>query len=267
MRNKENKSDTDKKFEKYFIDQSQSEEASSFCDYHSFSSNDVNQNLDLPQTSFDIQAIKDLNGQTKKKEENAKKIFNVIYPKIMHLFTNIENESTDASLESQFPFIKRKRFNTKRRRRDNRDNIRKKIKGRFLNGTFIKKINTIIKDNGSRFYFVKFPQKFISNISKKENKKLLNMTLLDIFETKEIYPSNELYNYFHNLHVIEKREIRENLDLKKILDKKYSELFEEYLNSKEFNIDEINRLTKKFNKSYIENYIYFSKHFIEFFVN
>ena len=85
-----------------------------------------------------------------------------------------------------------KRFNKKRRRRENRDNIRKKIKVGFFNRTLISKLNTIIKSNGSPFYFVKFPQKFISNISKKDNKKLLNMTLFEILETETIYSNDDL---------------------------------------------------------------------------
>ncbi len=261
---KENKSDTEMKFENYFINQAQSEESSSLYDYPPFPAYE-NPSSDLSEVFFDTQAVKDLIGQSK--EENSKTIFNVIYPGKIPSFTYIENDSTDLSLESEKSMLKRKRSNTRRRRRDNSDNIRKKIKGGFLNRTLIKIINKIVKDNGSRFYFVKFHQKFISDISRITNKKLLNMTLLEIFETKEIYPSDELINYFHNLQVIKKKEIRENLELKRILDKKYCELFEEYINSKEFNIDEINRLKKKFDKSYIESYIYLSKHFIEFFVN
>ena len=267
MISKENKSDTDIKFEKYFINQAQSEESSSLYDFPPFSTYDINQSYDLSETSLDIQIKKVLFGKSKKEKENTKKIFNVIHhEKIPSLF-NKEKKSTDTSLEMKISTFKRKRFDTKRRRRDNSDNIRKKIKGGFLNGTLIKKINNIIKDNGCKFYFAKFPQKFISNISRQANKKLLSMTLLEIFETKEIYPEKELNNYFHNLQVIEKKEITEKLDLKGILDKKYFELFEEYINSKEFIVDEINRLKKKFDKSYIENYIYLSKHFIEFFLN
>ena len=255
MISKENKSDTDIKFEKYFINQAQSEESSSLYDFPPFSTYDINQSYDLYETSLDIQIKKDLFGESKKEKENIKKIFNVIHhEKIPSLF-NKEKESTDTSLEMKISTFKRKRFDTKRRRRDNSDNI------------LIKKINNIIKDNGCKFYFAKFPQKFISNISRQANKKLLSMTLLEIFETKEIYPEKELNNYFHNLQVIEKKEITEKLDLKGILDKKYFELFEEYINSKEFIVDEINRLKKKFDKSYIENYIYLSKHFIEFFLN
>jgi hypothetical protein len=266
MGNKENKSETDKKFERNFMNQAQSEESSSLDDYPPFCNCDINPSLDLSEISFDTQAIRDLIGQSKE-EEKSKKIFNVTYPEKSPLFTYIENDSTDTSFGSELSTLKRKRFNERRRRRDNSDNIRKKIKGGFLNGTLIKKINNIIKENGSIFYFVKFPQKFISIISKKSNKKLLNMTLLEIFITKEIYPSDGLNNYFHNLQVIEKKEIAENLELKGIFNKKYCELFEEYINSKEFIVDEINRLKKKFDESYIENYIYLSKHLIEFFEN
>jgi len=185
MSNQKNKSDTNIKFERYFIDQAQSEEASSLYDYPPSSPYYINQNFDLPETSFDAQAIADLIGQTKK-EENTKKIFNVIYQEKIPIFTYIENESTDTSFDSEISELKRTRLKNKRRRRDNRDNIRKKIKGGFFNRTLINKINTIVKSSGSRFYFAKFPQKFISKISKKANKKLLNMTLLEVFETKKI---------------------------------------------------------------------------------
>ena len=267
MIRKESESEIDIKFEKYFINQAQSEESSSLNDYPPFSSYDINQSLDLSETSFDTQALKGLFSESKKEEENTNKIFNVIYQEEIPILSNKENESTDTSLEMEISSFKRTRFGAKRRRRDNSDNIRKKIKGRFLNTTLIKRINTIVKNHGIRFYFAKFPQKFVSNISKIANKKLLDMTLLEIFETKEIYPFDELNNYNHNLKVIEKKEIRENSELKRILDKKYCELFDEYINSKEFYINEINRLKKNFGKSYIENYIYLSKHLIEFFEN
>ena len=69
------------------------------------------------------------------------------------------------------------------------------------------------------------------------------------------------------MNVVQNKEIKENEQLKEILNKTYHELFEEYINSKEFNIDEINRLKKNFDNSYIESYIYHAKHFIEFFTN
>ena len=228
----------------------------------------------------------DLNGA--KNENIKKKIFEVIYPKKIPLFTNIENESTDISLNNEITTFKRKRNKIRLRRRDNSDNIRKKIKLGFINRTLIKKLNDILKQNGSKLNFDKFPQKLSYNVTKQNgsklnfdkfpqklsynvtkepNKKLLNMTLLEIFETKELYPIDDLNHFYHNLNVVQNKEIKENEQLKEILNKTYHELFEEYINSKEFNIDEINRLKKNFDNSYIESYIYHAKHFIEFFTN
>ena len=62
------------------------------------------------------------------------KIFEVIYPEKKPVFTYSKDKSTDEFFDIEISILKRKRFKTRRRRRDNRDNIRKKIKTRFLNG-------------------------------------------------------------------------------------------------------------------------------------
>ena len=68
--------------------------------------------------------------------------------------------------------------------------------------------------------------------------------------------------------MIENKEALENEELKEILNKKYCELFEEYINSKEFNIDEINRLkNNNFGDVYIKRYLYLAKNFIKYFEN
>ena len=65
---------------------------------------------------------------------------------------------------------------------------------------------------------------------------------------------------------MESKEFKENENLKKILNKKYCELFEEFINSKEFNVDEINRLKKNnLDDVYIKRYIFQSKYFIKYF--
>ena len=199
-----------------------------------------------------------------KNESNKIKIFDVIYREQISLFTNIEK---DLIINEQ-NYIKRKRNNKRRRRRDNQDNMRKKIKRGFLNNSLIPKINLLLKSSGNILYFEKFPQNFVSNISRKINNKLINMTLKEIFEKKELYEDKDINNYNHNLTVIKSEEIQECDELNIILNKKYCELFEEYINSKEFQIDEINRLKNKdMNDEYIEKYIYLAKHFIEFFNN
>ena len=60
-------------------------------------------------------------------------------------------------------------------------------------------------------------------------------------------------------------EIQENKELKNILNLKLIKIFQEYINSKEFNIDEINRLkSKNMKDSYIKRYIYLAQNFIQF---
>ena len=198
------------------------------------------------------------------KEKRCKKKFNVIYPEISPIITNIINKTS----KEKNILLKRKRLEKRRRRRDNQDNIRKKIKRGFLNNALYNKLNKKLKEIGSKLFLEKFPQKFACDVVKKTNKLLLNMNLEEIFELKELYNEKELKNYYHNLKVVKNKEIQGNEEFKKILNKKYYELFEEYINSDEFIIDEINRLKKnKMHNTYIEKYIYLAENFIEFFSN
>ena len=189
------------------------------------------------------------------------KLFDTILPKSTPIFSKLENDSsTDDGI-----FLERKRYSIKRRRRENKDNIRKKIKRGFLNNALINKINTIVKSNRGKLCFKRFQQHFVSDVAKKSNKVLLNMTLKEIFEKKEIYDTKELKFYYHNLKLIQSEEILENEELKNILNKKYCELYDEYLNSKEFMHNEINRLkNNKMEDSYIKRYIYLARNFINF---
>ena len=184
-----------------------------------------------------------------------------IEPKKACLFSILEK---DTSTEEKV-FNQKKRYSIRRRRKENNDNIRKKIKRGFLNSGLIQRINMIIKNKGGNTLFKKFKQHFVSDVSKKTNRELLNMTLEEIFRKRELYQENELIHYYHNLKLIESKEIQENEDLKNIFNLKYFELFEEYINSKEFRIDEINRLKKnKMEDLYIQRYINLARHFIEY---
>ena len=67
------------------------------------------------------------------------------------------------------------------------------------------------------------------------------MTLQEIFEKKELYLIKDkatLDNYLHNKDLIQ------NEELNMIMNKTICELYEEYINSDEFKISEINRLKK-----------------------
>ena len=189
-----------------------------------------------------------------------KPLFEDIKQKKFFLFSCMEK---DEHIE-EGKILQRKRYKIKRKRKENQDNIRRKIKRTFLNSALIQKINMIIKNKEGILFFKKFQQHFVDDVSKKTNRELLNMTLEEIFRKKEMYIDKELPNYYHNLTLIESKEIQENEDLKNILNLKYSELYEEYINSKDFSID-VDRLKKKNNNNfYIQKYINLAKHFIEF---
>ena len=174
------------------------------------------------------------------------------------------NEIYPSSVEKAF--LNNKVLPTIKRRRENQDNIRKKLKTVFFNTFLRKKINEILNNKHSRLYFEKFPISFVNDIRKNTNKDVIDKTLLEIILNKELYSENDLSNYNHNIKVVENKEVKQIGELKKILNKTFREIFEEFINSKEFNIDEINRLkNNNLDNIYIERYIYQSKHFIEYF--
>ena len=182
----------------------------------------------------------------------------------MSLFTNSKIEFDILELNKEIEFVGNKR------RRNKEDDIRRMIGRRFFNDIILKLINAILGKAGSLIIFEKIQQDVVYDLVKKSNKKMLNKTLKQIFIEKELYRENNLEKYNHNLKLIkliksdEYKNIRENTQIDKILEMKYYDLFQEYLSSNEF-IEEINRLknNKKFDKSYIVKYIYYSLHFIE----
>ena len=95
------------------------------------------------------------------------------------------------------------------------------------------------------------------------------MTLQEIFETKELYSFKDkvnLDNFLHNIELVKNEEIKENEELNMILNKTIFQLYEEYINSDEFKISEINRLKKnKMQDEYITKYIILAKNLNEFF--
>ena len=66
--------------------------------------------------------------------------------------------------------------------------------------------------------------------------------------------------------MVQNEEIKENEELNMILNKTIFQLYEEYINSDEFKINEINRLkNNKMQDEYITKYISLAKNLIEFF--
>ena len=184
-----------------------------------------------------------------------------------NLFTNTEKNYFLLQNYERNPL--KKRFRDKRPRRENQDNIRRKIKRGFFNNALVKKLNDKLRSNGIIKYFEKLPRNFVNDVNKKKNKQILIMTLQEIFEKKELYSFKDkvtLDNYLHNKNLFKNEEIKENEELNMIMNKTIGELYEEYINSDEFKINEINRLkNNKMQDEYITKYISLAKNLIEFF--
>jgi hypothetical protein len=212
------------------------------------------------------------------------KIFNITKEtkETKESYSSFLDENNETSL------LNRKRTRGNRRdRKDNSDNIYRKIKRSFFNYTLINELNTELKIARSVYSFEKFPQNFVSNVTKADNKIILDMTLLEIFKNEDLYKPKKtdktdkkdkkdkknkkdeteyLNNYKHNLTLVEKKEINQNERIKKILNKTFREIYTEHINSNEFIVNEIKRLKKKkMRDEYIKNYIKLSKNLINFF--
>ena len=224
----------------------------------------INNDINYYTFSNEYLFYNDILDNTIQSFEKKKNIFNVIYPNKISLFTKTEIELPEI-------LIGRKRESERKRRKYNQDNIRKKIKRGFLS-ILIDKLNKILASIGISLYFVKLPQSFVSDVVRKTNKEILNLTLEEIFKKEELYKldkDEDLSKYHHNLDVINNEQIQGNENFKKILNKKYYEIYEEYINSNEFKVDEINRLKKNNSEEaddeYINKYISLAQHFLEFF--
>ena len=129
----------------------------------------------------------------------------------------------------------------------------------------LQNLNDKLRSIGNNKYFSKFPQSFISDVNKKRNKEIFEKSLRDIFIEKELYKCGDkkgANNYFQNLNIVKNEK---NVEFNKIMDKKIRDLFEEYINSDEFKIQEINRLKNKdMSDDYIARYIYLANHLCEF---
>ena len=204
-------------------------------------------------------------------KKDKKKIFDVIYPeKNYKILTENEINSNSLDLFESFDFNKKTRSKVKQRRFTNQDNMRRVIKRRFTNTYLKNKFNRRLKKAGYKKFIECFPQEFAGNITREINRSIINMTFGQILTDKSIYSGKKLYQYENNLEIVNLIKKDQNSALNEMLNKKFSELFEEYLNSDEFKIGEIQRLlnaTKPKSGIYIQKYEYLAKNLIKFFAN
>ena len=182
-----------------------------------------------------------------------------------------KDESSPILFKEKENLIGKKRQKRKRHRKEDKDDIRVKIKRSFLNIFIKNKLNKLLRRIGSKKYFDKFPKYFASDSCQKRNKEIINLSLRQIFIKIELYKyedENGYSKFLHNFKVVQNEEIQKNEEFQKILNKTFSELYEEYINSDEFKIVEINRIKKKITKDdYIKKYKELAATLIEFFKN
>ena len=191
----------------------------------------------------------------KRKSEDIKDIRNFINKVIIE-----KNKKVDNNI---FNIIKKKDekdLKIKKKRKHKPDDIRKKIKARFLKA-LKNAMNQRLKLAGSGKLFKFLPQAFICNVSKQKNKAVLNLSLKELFEKNlcEGEKPKDLKKYHHNLSVLEylekNHDIGEKSNYNNFKNMKYYQIFNEYLNSKEFEIEIESLKQEKENDKYIRDYI------------
>ena len=186
--------------------------------------------------------------------------------------------------------IKKEKFETikavKRSRKDKEDDIRKKIKSSF-HRNLTKIINTKLKKASSKYKIESLPQKFITDVTKRTNHEVMNLTYENLFD----YTYNQLKNDDKNKkrkQYIEKRnkagekkyeknkkflkylsinrKISEESEWERIKNMKYIDLLKAYLNSNEFQ-QYIKIQLKNAQINYKKDFIFFASTFIEHYLN
>ena len=149
-----------------------------------------------------------------------------------------------------------------------KDNIVIKIVRHFFNNYLVNEITKIIKDLGSKLYFDKFPQNFILNTVKKNNKdNIWRMKLIEIFSDKELYTKEDKIHFARNKDVLEhlksenNKNILEDSKFNIILNKTISDIFNEYLISNEYE-QKIRSIKRKYEKEYVDKFQEYSKNII-----
>ena len=227
----------------------------------------INNNINNDNFSY-------INDNTEKKKENIligrkRRLFNISYPKTFNIFNKGGNDNYIRQLikeslqnNKEYFFSKRaKKRKEKKERKDGKDNIRKKVKARFLKA-LKNRVNELLSLAGSKRIFNYLQQEFIININKEINIGVLDLTFKELyskdFSKDKINNNSSEQKYNDNQSVLkyleEEKEISEKSKYDIFKSMKYYQIFDEYLRSKEFESD-IYKLKKTNNYKYIKNYI------------
>ena len=130
---------------------------------------------------------------------------------------------------------KKRNKNRKKFESSRQDNDRTKFVRQVFNTYWYGKLPNIFKKNKTN-KIKKFPQGFINEIAKIRGRDYLDKSIKYFYTEKKLYKQKELESYFnYNINFINKiMESNEKDDLEKLFDIKYTDLINDYLQSKEF---------------------------------
>ena len=211
--------------------------------------------------------------------ENLNQIEENLLKEKKKLITNIFKLSNETSRKTK------KKLKIKKKRKEKPDDIRKKIKSRFLKAIKIR-INQLLKSAKSKLFFDYLPQCFICAISKEKNKPFINMTFKELLSQKfceedkkvnksskelQIKRNRDKKKYDNNVKVLRYLEKNQDICIKSnfniIGNITVKDMFNEYLKSEEFE-KEIEKLKIENNTdNYINDYIIKAHKFIIYFLN
>lgn len=204
--------------------------------------------------------------------ETARNLINAIYEEISQNDSQ-ENEEGPTPKSGNKKNWRKKILNVEKRK-ENADNIRKKIKSRFLK-VLRNTVNEKLKLAKSKKFFKNLPQIFISNVSREKNKPMLNLSFKDLFSKnfceEEKTKESDLANFYHNISVFEyleqNYEISEKSNFNNYKNMTLYQIYDEYLKSKEFEMEIASLKKEKESEKYIKNYIIKACSLMQFFTD
>ena len=219
--------------------------SSEIVDYnysHNFSKI-FNNTIDLPTIHLINPNLSNLKSKLSPKFET----FNIFSPKLI--------KSEDIIVKPKRPRKKILFLSRKKNRKEMVDNILKKIKSRFFKTMKKQLKERLIKGYNYKKKFKFLPQDFTRDVSKKNNKLIWNQTFLEFMKDK----SKDNLN---------KDIILKALQEDKIGNMTLEEIFNEYLNSREFvNSIPNEKNEKELNQKYIDDYIFYANNFINYYTH
>lgn len=196
---------------------------------------------------FNSQALNNNNSFLNKKR-NRTKIFGLIRVKKQNQENKNDTDINKGNNAIKLGRKKKAEANTGNHKKISEDNIAIKIKGYFF-----QYIRDITKKNSiyDQIDFKKLSYTFISDLNKKKNEVMFQMTIKDILSSQPISTKNKRSNRFENRNIINKiYDEGKEINVIKILDLTFKELFiifrEKLINVQgQKDSDEIERISNK----------------------